>query len=93
MTTVYVVTISDCEATEIVSIHQTMEGALTAWNEARLSLIEGFRGMLDYCEKDNSFDGGEMYKRMICCLEETRPEKINNYPHEAPYITGYDLEE
>ena len=92
MTSVYVVAISDCEATEIVSIHQTMKGALTAWNETRLSLIERFRGMLEHCKKDNRFDGGEMYERMICALEETRPEKIDNWPHEAPSITKYDLE-
>ena len=37
---VYIVTVDDAEATMIISLHRTMEGALESWNKKRLELIE-----------------------------------------------------
>ena len=88
MTSVYVVSIDDCESSSIVSIHLTKEGALKTWNDARLQLIEQFR---EYVSARDSFS--EMYERMLKNLDETNPEIIDNYPHECPHMVKHDLVE
>jgi hypothetical protein len=84
---IYVVTVNDCESTSIRHIHKTMEGALETWNCTRLELIEDCKRALERHPRD------EMYQRMVCCLEDTNPQTIDNWPHDTPNITEYELED
>lgn len=94
MTSVYVVEVGDCESSWIVSIHQSKVNATVTWNEQRLKLIENARHMLEWSKtKDGNGSSIEMYERMIKNLEETDPEKIDNYPHDCVHLTEHELEE
>lgn len=75
------------EHNTIRSIHKTKEGALKAWNELRLELLEMAKSFLknDYSR--------EMWQEMVDNLSCEDPEKIDNYPHETPYVREYEVEE
>jgi hypothetical protein len=85
---VYVV--GDCgpEHDSLRSIHKTRKGALKAWNELRLELLGKVKSSL----KDEK-SGNEMWERIIKNLSCKDPEKIDNYPHETPYVQEYSVEE
>ena len=93
MTSVYVVGKGDCESSYIISIHQNRDSALKVWNEERLKLIEEARYMLEWSITENHGGSDKMYERILKNLEETDPEKIDNYPHECCFLTEYELEE
>jgi len=83
---VYVV--GDCgpEHNIIRSIHRTHEGALKEWNMARLELLREAKSFLkgeSHCK--------EIWETMIKNLSCKDPEKIDNYPHETPYIQEYEV--
>ena len=86
---VYVV--GDCgpEHNSVLSIHKNRDKALGAWNKLRLELLNNAK---DYLKKRDKF-GKDMYKRMVKNLSCKDPEKIDNYPHETPYINEYELKE
>ena len=84
---VYIVTVDDAEATMIISLHRTMEGALESWNKKRLELIETAQS---YIDEEESWDK-DMWLRIKCSLEETDPEKIHGWPHDTPHITEYEV--
>jgi len=88
MIKVYVVGDDGPEHNSIRSIHRTYEGALKAWNELRIELLQNAQASL---EKD--FTSMDMYQRMVKNLSCEDPEKIDNYPHETPYIRELDVEE
>lgn len=76
------------EHNSIKSVHRSYKGALKAWNKLRVSLLKDVK----------SFSGREklykeLWKRIAKNLSCKDPEKIDNYPHETPYITEYKVEE
>ncbi len=85
---VYVVGDDGPEHNTIKSIHRTYKGALKAWNEVRIKLKQEAQSFL----KDETRNK-EMWQRMIKNLSCKDPDKIDNYPHETPYITEYEVEE
>lgn len=76
------------EHNSIHSVHRTYGGALKAWNDLRLNLLESTKSSL---KRDGSFR--EMWQRMVKNLSCEDPKKIDNYPHETPYIHEYEVEE
>ena len=86
---VYVVGDHGPEHNSISSIHKTYKGALKSWNKLRVTLLSNAK----YLIKNSDKWGKEMYERMIKNLSCKDPDKIDNYPHETPYIIEYDLEE
>ena len=85
---VYVVGHDGPEHNTIRSIHRTYEGALKAWNELRIELLQRAQSFL---EKETR--SKEMWQRMVENLSCEDPEKIDNYPHETPNIREYEVEE
>ena len=83
---VYVVGHSGPEHNSIQSIHKTYEGALKAWNRIRIDLLENAKDFLEKYKND------EMWRRIVKNLSCKDPEKINNSPHETPYIREWDVE-
>lgn len=89
---VFVVSVSDAEASRVVSIHETYEGALKAWNEERLRLIKDYERFKSYqIVRGNSHDYDNMWNENIRNLQCEDPEKIDDYLQDAPYITEYDV--
>ncbi len=85
---VYVVGHDGPEHNEIRSIHESSEGALNAWNKLRLELLKQAKSFLERETKSK-----DMWERMVENLSVEDPEKIDNYPHETPYIRVYEVEE
>jgi len=85
---VYVVGYSSCDGHSLDSIHTTYKGAFKAWNKIRISLLDEAK---DSLKRHNNED--EMYKRIIKRLSCKDPKKIDNGPHETPYIREYELKE
>ena len=85
---VYVV--GDCgpEHNEIKSLYKTHEGALKAWNAVRLELIRKAKNSVRKTKWND-----EMYEKIIEKLSCEDPEKIDNYPHETPYIQKYEIKD
>ena len=84
---VYVVGHSGPEHNSIESIHKTYKGALKAWDRVRIDLLEKAKYFFEKYKND------EMWQRIVNNLSCEDPEKINNSPHETPYIREWDLEE
>jgi len=76
------------EHNSIHSVHRTYEGALKVWNDLRLGLLESAKSSL---KRDGL--SREMWQRMVNNLSSEDPKKIDNYPHETPYIQEYEVEE
>lgn len=85
---VYIVGHSGADSNSIDIIHKTYEGALKAWNKIRVGLLERAKYFLKQ-EKHSK----EMWQRMVNNLSCEDPEKIDNFPHDTPYITECDVEE
>jgi len=87
---VYVV--GDCgpEHNSIASIHKTMEGALKAWNEIRLRLLDEAKHFLKREGKEGSC--ADMWMRMVKNLSCKDPKTIDNFPHETPFIQEWKVE-
>lgn len=86
---VYIV--GDCgpEHNSIISIHKNYNNALKAWNKLRLELLNSAK----YFLKKSDNDSEDLYKEMVKNLSCKDPKKIDNYPHETPYINEDKLEE
>ncbi len=84
---IYVV--GDCgpEHNSVFSVHKTYSGALKAWNKLRLELLNKAKHNLEKSDKYSK----SMYKTMVKNLSCKNPGKIDNYPHETPYIWDYML--
>ena len=92
MESVFVVGVSDAESTHIVSIHKTYEGALKAWNKEREGYIKVYRRIkFYYVSHGYSHSYDDSYNRLIKNLQCEDPIKIDNYPHETPYIEEYEV--
>ena len=85
---VYVVGSHGPEENNIHSIHFTYEGAFKEWNVLRINLLKRAKLFI----KESKYSK-EMYGRMIKNLSCEDPEKIDNYPHETPYIHQYEIVE
>ncbi|MFA6315657.1 MAG: hypothetical protein WC648_04810 [Candidatus Paceibacterota bacterium] len=83
---VYLVGISDCEFTNTQHVYLSKETALKRWEEIRQELIER------NTEVWKNFDNA-MYERINKNLRETDPEKMDNHPHEEPFIHEMETEE
>lgn len=77
------------EHNSIKSVHRTRAGALAAWNELRLELLEKAKSYLD----DKDPWGKDMWQEMVDNLACEDPDKIDNYPWETPYIRECDVKE
>lgn len=84
---VYVVGDSGPEHNSVESIHTTWKGALRAWNKLRLFLLGQAK------EFSKRYPKEEMWQRMVKNLSCKDVEKIDNYPHETPYIREYEAKE
>jgi len=80
------------EHNSIRSIHRTRKGALKEWNKLRVELLRDAISMLKRNKDDGRFFR-EMMKRIIKNLGCKDPDKIDNYPHETPYIHEWDVKE
>jgi hypothetical protein len=85
---VYIVGDNGPEHNTVRSIHKTQEGALKAWNQLRIELLEKAKKFLKLDDKS----GKEMWQRIIDNLSCEDPEKIDNYPQDTPYIRKYEVE-
>lgn len=83
---VYLVGSCDCEFTDTRYVCLSKETALKHWEEIRQELIE--RNIETWKNFDNV-----MYERINKNLKETNPEKMDNYPHEEPFIYEMETEE
>ena len=84
---VYLVGSNDCEFTDTRYICLSKETALKRWEEIRQELIERANDILKLYPND------EMELRILKNLQEPNHEKMDNYPHERPFITGMWTEE
>lgn len=92
MTSVFVVGVSDAEANNIVSLHETYEGALETWNKERKELIKLYKKMkFMNVSRGWSHEYDNNYNRHIDALLCEDPTKIDNYPLDTPYITEYKI--
>ena len=85
---VYIVGDNGPEHNSISSIHKTYKGALKAWGKLRLELLEDAKSSLSKAK-----DMDDIYKRIVKNLSCKDPDKIDNYPHETPYIREYEVKE
>ena len=82
LTEVYIVGTSAVDSNEIISVHKTYQGALDAWNNQRLKLLEWYK---------EGIGRDEMYIKMAENMKCENPEEIDNGVHEAPYIKKITL--
>jgi len=88
---VYIVGDDGPEHNNVISIHKTYNGALKGWNERRLELLKDAISSLRRTKREGKH-WCEMYERMVKNLSCKDPEKIDNYPHETPYIRQMEIE-
>jgi ribosomal 50S subunit-associated protein YjgA (DUF615 family) len=84
---VYLVGSCDCEFTNTKYICLSKVTALKRWEEIRQELIKQVNDIL------KKYPDDEMELRILKNLSETDPEKINNYPHDEPFIREMETEE
>lgn len=89
-TEVYVVGDSGPEHNTISSIHRTYNGAFVAWDKHRKELQRHAKEILSNSVNSCS-STKEMYERIVKSLSCKDPKKIDNYPHETPYIQEYEV--
>jgi hypothetical protein len=91
---VWIVGICNAETSVPEHICQSKETALKRWDETRLEIIKD-------CEEDlasyNAYKGSNkstinIYERMLKNLQETDPDKMDNFPQDEPYMMEMELE-
>jgi len=87
---VYLVGYCGPESNNVCYVCKTKEKALKRFNEIRKDFLKDAKKMKNFVTKKFGFD--EMWNRIIKNLQETDPDKIDNYPHETPYIQEMELE-
>ncbi len=85
---VYVVGHHGPEHNDVISLHRTHAGAFKAWNKVRLELLATAKR---FAKDDKHLD--DMWTDMVKKLSCKDPKKIDNYPHETPYIWEQEVEE
>ena len=83
---IYLVGITSADESGIYHACKTKETAVKRWNEIRLELLK---------ENDSAYGhlNDELYRRIKNNLIETDPDKMDNYPHDEPFIQEILLEE
>ena len=84
---IYLVGSCDCESTDTKYVCLTKAIALKRWEEIRQELIERNKELLE------EYPENIVQLRINKNLEETDPEKFDNYPYEEPFISEYEVEE
>jgi len=85
---VYLVGYSDCESNLVLNVYDSYGNALKRFHEIRLDLLNNAKDRVITVNKWAK----DMYSEMVKRLKEEDPEKIDNYPHETPYIQEMELE-
>ena len=83
---IYLVGSRDCESTNTRYACLTKTTALKRWEEIRQELIERNKELWEH------FDD-VIFTRVNKNLQETDPEKMDNYPQEEPFISEMETEE
>jgi hypothetical protein len=83
---VYLVGTFDCESTNTRYVCLSKETAQKRWEEIRRELVER------NTEVWKHFDDA-MYDRINNNLQETDPKKMDNYPHDEPFIQEMETED
>ena len=83
---VYLVGHRGPEHNEIIAVHRTLDGALKEWHAVRISLLKKATSFMK-----SSGPGKEIWQDMIRNLSCKDPEKIDNYPHETPFIQEWKV--
>ncbi len=79
---IYIVGDHGAEHNSVYNVHKTYKGAFKAWNRLRLELLRSAKSNL----KNHKTTDKEMWQRIVASLSCKDPKKIDNYPHETPYI-------
>ena len=84
--------VGDCgpEHNNVKSVHRTKSGALKAWNNHRLHLLQDAKNSLKRCKNK---DDREMFEEMVKNLSCKDPKKIDNGAQETPFIEEREVEE
>ena len=85
---VYVVGHSGPEHNSIQSVHRTYKGAFKSWDKLRVELLQNAKYFLKRAAHSK-----EMWQRIVKNLSCKDPKKINNSPHDTPYIREWKVEE
>ncbi|MFT4326860.1 MAG: hypothetical protein ACMXYK_05130 [Candidatus Woesearchaeota archaeon] len=85
---VYVVGEEGVEHSFIYSVHKSKKGALKAWNDIRISLLEHAKSCIRESSEDN-----DMFETIVKNLSCTDPEKLNNGVQDAPFLKEYTLQD
>lgn len=90
--TVWIVGTKDCEGTWIRYVCRTEAKALERWDELRKVLLDEAED--NYSTVSSEAPGSmKMYERMIDNLSQTDPVKMDNFPHEAPFMIRWEVDE
>ena len=84
---VYCVGSADVESCDIRHVCLSKETALKRWEEIRQELIRRANDILKLYPED------EMELRILKNLQEKNYIKMNNWPHERPFITEMETED
>lgn len=88
---IYIVGVRDVEDCNDVYACKSKKTAVKRWNELRLEVIDNIKTSMKRTKDDSSYV--LMCQRMLINLSETDPSKLDNYPHEEPYIHEMEVEE
>ena len=92
MISVFIVGISDAESNNVISIHETYKGALKVWNIEREKLIKEFKRMkFSEVSHGHSHSYDNNWNKNIEALYCRKPNRIDNYPLDTPYIKEYEV--
>ena len=86
--------VGDCgpEHNSVYYTCKTKKQALKRFQELRKDLLKEKKEHLKYWNDKGENFGQEMYEKMIKNLSEEDSQKIDNFPHETPYIVEMELE-
>lgn len=84
---IYLVGDSGPEHNSVRSAHKSYVNAVKDWNKLRLELLNEAKESL---KETNKFSK-KMYREIVKNLSCKIPNKIDNYPHETPYIFEIEL--
>jgi len=84
---VYLVGSNDCEFTDTRYVCLSKKTALKRWEEIRQELIQRANDILKLYPED------ETELRILKNLQEKNYIKMNNYPHERPFISEMETED
>lgn len=91
---VWVVGIRDVESNTILHVCSSKEKALERWDKIRKEIIEQTEDNLKYHKSKSDIPDHyiEMLERCISNLQVTDPLKMDNFPHDEPFMHEMELE-